>query len=79
LFPISEEEIQTIEKRNIFLHGDIINISGQEMVELMQKQITLIYKLVLTHVGFSGYVIDHYNINNQRSSFPFVKINNRYQ
>jgi len=74
VIPISEDELQTIEKRNVFLHGDIEEISGEEMVAVMQKQITLIYKLLLTHVGFDGHIIDHYAIGRQPSVKPFIKL-----
>ena len=77
VFPITEDELQTIEMRNIFLHGDIMDVSGEEMVAVMQKQITLIYKLVLTHVGFDGHVIDHYIMNKQQSLNPFIKVGNK--
>ena len=36
-----------------------------------------IYKLVLTHVGFDGHVIDHYIMNKQQSLNPFIKVGNK--
>lgn len=75
LMPISEEEILTIEKRNVFMHGDIIEIEGEEMVSIMQKQITFIYRVILTHIGFDGHIIHHYFIRNDEPEKAFVKVN----
>jgi hypothetical protein len=73
--PINEDECNTLKKRNAFLHGDIKNISGPEMVEIMQKQITLIYRLLLSLTGFDGHVVDHYAIRNNIPQKAFIKVN----
>ena len=75
LFPVSDDEIRTIEKRNVFMHGDIKDIKDEEMNSLMEKQITLIYRSMLTHAGFEGYIIDHYAIRNGQPEKAFIKIN----
>ncbi|MDA9554656.1 hypothetical protein N9R54_00340 [Pelobium sp.] len=72
---IDNDEIQTLEKRNVFLHGDIEGIEDSEMIDLMLKQITLIYKLLLSHIGFEGYIIDHYHIRKFNTEKAFMKIN----
>ncbi len=75
LIQIGEDERNTLKMRNTFLHGDIKDIEGEEMVTIMQKQITLIYRLVLAAVGFDGFVIDHYAIRNGPPAKAFVKVN----
>jgi len=45
-----------------------------EMLALMQKQVTFIYRYVLTYIGFQGYVIDHFSIRNNPSLQPFIEI-----
>lgn len=75
LMPITEEEILTIKKRNAFMHGDIIEIEGEEMVSIMQKQITFIYRVMLTYIGFDGHIIHHYFIRNEEPKQAFVKLN----
>ncbi|MCC8423570.1 hypothetical protein [Mucilaginibacter sp. UR6-11] len=69
----SEETMLT--KRNAILHGEVDDLEGSEMVGLMQMQLSLIYRLLLTHVGFNGYVIDHYALRNEQPDNAFVKLN----
>lgn len=75
LISLTDEECETLEKRNVFLHGDIKDMKGMEMVEIMQKQLTLIYRLLFTYVGFDGYIIDHYAMRNTMPDKVFVKVN----
>jgi hypothetical protein len=72
---ISDDEISTIKKRNDFMHGDIEKLEGEEMVEIMQKQLSFIYRIVLSYVGFQGFIIDHYLIRNEQSEKAFIKVN----
>ena len=74
LISLTDEEFKTLEKRNFFLHGDIKNMKTREMVDIMQKQITLIYRLVFTYIGFDGYIIDHYAMRNMPER-AFIKVN----
>ncbi|MFV0571745.1 MAG: hypothetical protein ACK5M1_04830 [Xanthomarina gelatinilytica] len=73
--PISEEEINILNKRNLFLHGDIENIDGDAMIEIMQKQITLIHKLVLSYIGFDGHIINQYQLRHYGDKSTFMKLN----
>jgi hypothetical protein len=57
------------------MHGDIIDIKDKEMVSTMQKQLTFIYKVVLSYTGFDGYIIDHYAIRNNLCERAFIKLN----
>lgn len=75
LFDLTEDECATLEKRNIYLHGDIKDIDGTEMVEVMQKQITLIYRIITTYVGYKGFIIDHYAVRKNQADNAFVEIN----
>lgn len=72
---LTNREIHTLEKRNAFLHGDIKSISDLQMLEIMQVQITLVYRLLLTHAGFEGYIIDHFAIRNNDPNNSFIKLN----
>lgn len=72
--PTTEEELLMLAKRNLFMHGDVKNLEGTEMVSIMQKQITFIYKYILAHIGFKGHVIDHFSIRNNPSIRSFIKI-----
>jgi hypothetical protein len=72
---ITDDEIDTLAKRNVFLHGDIKNLEGQEMVDIMHKQVSLIFRLILNYIGFEGYAIDHYALRNELSEKAFVRIN----
>lgn len=75
IISLSDTDCETLEKRNVFLHGDIKDVEDQEMVDIMHKQITLIYRLILSYVGFDGYTIDHYAIRNNMPLGAFIKIN----
>jgi hypothetical protein len=75
LISLTTEECEILEKRNAFLHGDIKDKKGIEMIEIMQKQLTFIYRLVLTFVGFDGHIIDHYALRNNLPEKAFVKVN----
>lgn len=72
---LSDKDEQLLKDRNLYLHGDIKDLEGQKMVDDMQKQIILIYRLMLTHVGFEGYIINHYAIRNNDPDNAFVKCN----
>lgn len=72
---ISEEDIHILNKRNLFLHGDIENIEGDAMIDIMQKQITLIHKLVLSYIGFDGHIINQYQLRNYCDETSFMKLN----
>ena len=75
LFKVSAEEIKTIEKRNVFMHGDIKGIESKEMADIMKQQLTLIYKIILSYVGYDGYIIDHYAMRNSIPKRAFVRLN----
>ena len=72
--PITDEEADLIALRNTFMHGDIKNIEGDEMMRIMHRQISLIYKLLLTYTGFRGHVIDHYFLRNGPVKKAFTKL-----
>ena len=44
------------------------------MLAIMEKQISLIYKIVLTHAGFDGHIIDHNAIRNNLPDKAFIKL-----
>ncbi len=67
------EEIM-LKRRNSILHGEVEDLEGHEMIDLMQMQISLIYKLMMSYVGFDGYVIDHWALRNNQPSHVFVKV-----
>jgi hypothetical protein len=75
LVAISKDDELLLKDRNLYLHGDIKDLEGQKMIDDMQKQLTLIYKLVLTYIGFDNYIIDHYSIRNNAFHNAFVKCN----
>jgi hypothetical protein len=75
LFAINEDEIRLLEKRNVFMHGDVKGMSGQEMTEIMQRQVSLIHRILLSHVGFDGYIIDQFGIRNNTPEKAFIKLN----
>ena len=75
LISLTQSECDTLEKRNVFLHGDIKDMECSEMVDVMYKQVSLIYRLVLSFVGYNGYVIDHYALRNNMPDKAFVKLN----
>lgn len=70
---VSDKDEQLLKDRNLYLHGDIKNLEGQKMIDDMQKQLTLIYRLILTYIGFEEYIIDHYAIRNNDPYNAFVK------
>jgi hypothetical protein len=72
---IDEDEVKTLEKRNVFLHGDIEGMEDKEMADLMLKQITLIYKILISYIGYKGFIIDHFHIRNGNKENAFIKIN----
>ncbi len=72
---ISTDDVMIINDRNLYLHGDIKDLEGQKMVDDMQKQITLIHRIILTYIGFNGYVINHYAIRNGDINNAFIKCN----
>lgn len=76
LFPVTDDEVKLYKYRNNFFHGDIENVDDIEKVYIMQKQISLIHKIVLTHAGFDGYIIDHYAIRNNLPDKAFIKLGN---
>jgi len=71
---ISADEMKTLNLRNSFAHGDVKNIEGTEMMAIMMKQISLIYKLVLSFVGFDGHVIDHYHLRYGPAKKAYVNL-----
>lgn len=74
--PVTAEEILLLEKRNAFMHGDIKNIKDAEMVTIMQKQLSFIYKIIFSYIGFDGHIIDHYAMRNNKNEQAFIKIGN---
>ena len=72
--PITNEEAELLVLRNTFMHGDIRDIEGEEMMRIMHRQLSLIYKLVLTHTGFRGHVIDHYFLRHGPAKKAFTKL-----
>jgi hypothetical protein len=75
LIQLDDDDCCTLEKRNTFLHGDIKDISGEEMVAIMQRQINLIYRLLLTLSGFKGQIIGHFAIRPHSPKRPFIRVN----
>jgi hypothetical protein len=45
------------------------------MIEIMQKQITLIHKLVLSYIGFDGHIINQYQLRHYGDKSTFMKLN----
>lgn len=74
LFPVTEDDVKLYMYRNKFFHGDIENVDDIEKVCIMQKQISLIHKIVLTYVGFDGYIIDQYSIRNNLHGKAFIRL-----
>lgn len=72
--PITDEEAELLVLRNTFMHGDIRDIEGEEMMRIMHRQISLIYKLVMTNAGFRGHVIDHYFLRHGPAKKAFTKL-----
>lgn len=72
---LNKRDCEVIKMRNTLLHGDVRNLEGSEMLDIMHSQITLIYKLILTYIGFNGYTIDHYALRNNLPDEAFVKVN----
>jgi hypothetical protein len=72
--PLTEEEGKLLELRNKFLHGDIRDIEDGEMLRIFHRQLSLIYKLILTHAGFRGHVINHYYLRHGSAKKAFTKL-----
>jgi hypothetical protein len=75
LAEVNTAEETMLKRRNSILHGEVDDLEGHEMINLMQMQISLIYKLLMIHVGFDGYVLDHYALRNNQPDQAFVKLN----
>ena len=73
---VTDEDILLLQKRNDFMHGDIKDIEDAEMVIIMQKQLSFIYKIVFSYIGFDGRIIDHYAMRNNKIEQAFIKIDN---
>lgn len=71
---LTSDELELLKKRNALLHGDIKDLGGQEMVDIMQQQITFIYRIILTFVKFNGYIINHFAIRNNKPDEAFIKL-----
>ena len=74
MIDITNDDEQLIKDRNLYLHGDIKDLEGQKMVNDMQKQITLTYRLILTYIGFNGHIVDHYSLRNNSPENAFLKL-----
>ncbi|SFQ07516.1 hypothetical protein [Parafilimonas terrae] len=72
--PVTDEDILLLQKRNDFMHGDIKDIEDAEMVIIMQRQLSFIYKIVFSYIGFDGHIIDHYAMRNNKIEQAFIKI-----
>lgn len=72
--PLRDEEADLLVLRNTFLHGDIKEIEGEEMMRIMHRQLSLIYKLVLTYVGFRGHAVDHFFLRHGPAKRAFTKL-----
>lgn len=70
---ISKDDENLLKDRNLYLHGDIEDLNGHKMVDDMHKQLTLIYRLILTYIGYDGYIIDHFNIRKNENEQVFIK------
>jgi hypothetical protein len=71
---LNEDDLNSIDNRNNFLHGRNINIdeNTDEFSEINQISLRLnklINKLILKHIGFSGIIINH--LKHNESSFDF--------
>jgi hypothetical protein len=75
LAEVTIKEETMLKRRNAILHGEVDDLEGHEMIDLMQMQLSLIYKLLMTYVGFDGYVINHYALRNNQPEGAFIKIN----
>ncbi|WP_282628284.1 hypothetical protein [Empedobacter sedimenti] len=63
---LNSDEINAINHRNNFLHGRNINEGTEDYKEINQISFRLnklINKLMLKHIGFSGYVVNHLKHN----------------
>lgn len=72
---LSEFELEVLKRRNDFLHGNIKDFDGKSMNNIFFGQLTLIYKLVLSFIGYKGYMIDHYALRNNDPDNAFLKCN----
>lgn len=65
---LSEQEKKTIGNRNSFLHGRALDIEegSEEYLVIYMNSLRLnklVNKLILKHIGFSGYVVNHLKHN----------------
>lgn len=65
---LSEDEKKTIGNRNSFLHGRALDIEegSEEYLVIYMNSLRLnkmVNKLILKHIGFSGYVVNHLKHN----------------
>jgi hypothetical protein len=74
LAEVTATEETMLKRRNSILHGEVDDLEGHEMIDLVQMQISLIYKLMMIYVGFDGHVIDHWALRNNQPSRAFVKV-----
>lgn len=74
LTDLSENEIETLGYRNYFFHGDIKDIEGKRMIDIFHSQLTIIYKLVFSYIEYTGYIIDHYSLRNNRPESAYTKV-----
>lgn len=74
VLPLNENDLKVIKDRNKYLHGDIKDLEGREMIETMQMQLSLIYKVILKFVKMEVYVIDHYSIRKNGKNNSFIKL-----
>lgn len=71
---LKEEDISAIDNRNNFLHGRNIKIEegSDEFIEIWSISMRLnklINMLILKHIGFSGYIINHLKHNEESLGF----------
>lgn len=72
---ISKEDEEAIDNRNDFLHGRKIQTDENtedyiKIFEITLRLNNLLNKLILKHIGFSGYVINH--LKHNEKSFKFA-------
>ena len=77
IISLNENDISVLKDRNKYLHGDIKELEGTEMIETMQKQLSLIYKILLKYIRMEVFVIDHYCLRNKKAEGFFISLNNK--
>lgn len=74
---ISKEDEEAIDNRNNFLHGRKIQTDENtedyvKIFEITLRLNSLLNKLILKHIGYSGYIINHLKHNEKSFKYPIT-------